>query len=287
MTKKTVIISESRLVNTIAECIKEHWYHEYWDNIQSIKENQYANAHSRLGLSQLTEANLNHIMKNAENYGMIIISGNRGEIESSVPNADLSTLYKEFCKQNGLTDKIEDGNIRQEWLAGRNKCAYKRLYDKIRALPYSYSQVYGGFKEDDATAEYEPSFIVYSVDRQGKQLPFNRLFEIGKSLCQEFNQESFFAQAPNEAPNHYDYKGEIQNTSSSKFVKFNREGEEYFTTAKKKKRGAPQRFTSDIVYEDINTNSTKKMLFEYYAKEFGIEYHSKIRRTQWGESLLS
>ena len=32
---------------------------------------------------------------------------------------------------------------------------------------------------------------------------------------------------------------------------------------------------------------TKLELFEYYAKEFGIEYHSKIRRTQWGESLLS
>lgn len=223
------------------------------------------------GLRLLSEANLNHIMKNAEQNGIIIISANRDSIESDVPNADLSSQYNSFLQENNLTDSEE---LRDKWLTNRNKQAYKSLYDVVRKSNYSYSQVYGGFKgTDNVTAKYEPLFLIYSVDRQGNQLPFDELFELGKKLCLDFKQESFFAQAPGQAPNYYGADGEKQNATSSKFVKFNRENEPYFTTAKKEKGDNAQRFTSDII-------------FEHYAKEFGIDYINRIQRTQNGETLL-
>ena len=239
------------------------------------------------GLSLLTEANLNRIMKNADEHGIIIISANRDRVNSDIPACDLSNEYKRWLKKNHYdTDDADDNKLRKEFLAERNKTAYKELYDKIKHSPYSYSQVYGGFKgTDKIIASYEPSFLIYCVDRKGNRLPFDELFEFGKELCKEFSQESFFAQAPGEAPNHYNYKGEQVNIDSSKFVKFNRDGEEYFTTTKRKKNGG-QRFTSDIRYESIEGNALGTYLFEYYTKEDGIEYYSKIRRTQLGENLL-
>ena len=234
------------------------------------------------GLSLLTESNLNRIMKNADEHGIIIISANRDYIESDISACDLSNEYKRWLEKNYYD--TDDDKVRKEFLSERNKAAYKELYNKIKHSQYSYSQVYGEFKgTDNVIANYEPSFLIYCVDRKGNGLPFDELFEFGKELCEEFNQESFFAQAPGEAPNHYNYKGEQVNIDSSKFVKFNQE--KYFTTIKRKKNGG-QRFTSDIRYESIEGNALGTYLFEYYTKEDGIEYYSKIKRTQLGEDLL-
>ena len=237
-----------------------------------------------LGYVPLTEANLNHIMKNAENNGIIIISANRGNIISNNPNIDLSKDFRNYCINNNIINDdqpkdvqyriLEDKKLQEDWLSKRNKLEYKKLHQMIKQSPYSYSKVFGGFKEDDNTnAVYEQSFIVYCVDRKGNQLPYDKLFEFGKELCKLFKQESFFGQAPGEAPNHYDLNGEIQNTTSSKMVKFNRREEQYFTTSKMKKGDNAQRFTNDIIYE-------------CYQKEMGFEYYSLIRRHQWGEYML-
>lgn len=240
---------------------------------------EFKNLHPFNGLVLLNEANLNHIMSNAENNGIIIISANRDSIKSDIENYNLVNDYISWLNNNEFEDNSFNSQL---FLVQRNKEKYKELYNLIKSSPYSYSQVYGGFKgSDDVIATYEPSFIIYCVNRNGEQLDFKELFEFGKTLCKKFNQESFFSQAPNDTPNYYDCNGVKQNETSSNFVKFNRD-EMFFTTAKKKKNN-PQKFTSDIVFE----NKHKQFIFEHYTKLSGIEYTQKIKRTQAGEFLLT
>lgn len=113
------------------------------------------------GLSLLNEANLNRIMCNAENNGIIIISANRDGIHSKKTNCDLSGDYAQWLTHWGY--KGNDA-MYTKYLAERNMKAYRQLYDEIKKSPYSYSQVYGGFKgSNNIIATYEPSFIIYIV----------------------------------------------------------------------------------------------------------------------------
>ena len=234
-------------------------------------------------IKRLSEANLNYIMCNAENNGIIIISANRDSVYSYDSNCDLSRDYTQCLLTNGY-DYDDEKLVRiiaTKYLAEHNKQAYKQLYNKIKNTPYSYSQLYGGFKKFDGidiSFFYEPSFLIYCVDRSGhgpnymgNQLSFDELFEFGKELCKEYHQEFFYAQASNEAPNYYDCDGNIVNKASSQLVKF---GEKHI--------GA-----SDIVFENTDEGKHKRFVFEHYAREFGIQYIERIRRTQIGERLLT
>lgn len=234
---------------------------------------------SILGTRVLSEANLNHILNNAEKNGIIIIASNRDDIENENPNCSLMDDFQKYLSNNNrpnVTDEI--CNI---WLKERNKKSYKQLYQIIRSSGFSFSKVYGGYNgEEGINAMYEASFIVYSVNRKGEQVPFEELFDLGKKLCGLFKQEAFYAQAPGQAPNYYDLKGNITHSGFTKNMKLNRFDEKYFITANSKKSADAQRFTADI-YEDV-----KKWLVESYLKDFGIEYVDRIRRTQNGEYLF-
>lgn len=235
---------------------------------------------NELGVRTLSESNLNHILKNAENNGIIIISSNRDRVESDNQKCDLSNDFQKYLADNGITKPSE--TIEDSWLKERNKKAYEQLYQIIRSSEFSFSKVYGGYNgEDGVNATYEPSFIIYSVNRKGEQVPFGELFDFGKKLCGLFKQEAFYVQAPGQAPNYYDSDGNKVNTSSSKNVKLNKFDETFFTTTKPKKTPNVQRFTSDIVFEN-----TKKWLSENYQRDFGIEYVDRVRRVRNGEYLF-
>ena len=233
-----------------------------------------------LDVQTLSEANLNHILKNAENNGIIIISSDRDRVKSDNPNCDLGGDFQKYLSDNGITNPNK--SVENNWLKERNKKAYEQLYQIIRSSEFSFSKVYGGYNgKDGVNASYEASFIIYSVNRKGEQVPFENLFELGKKLCGLFKQEAFYAQAPGQAPNYYDSDGNKVNESSTKNVKLNRFGETFFTTAKPKKGANVQRFTSDIIFEN-----TKKWLSENYRRDFGIEYVDRMRRSKNGEYLF-
>lgn len=240
-------------------------------NIQSIinEEVDRVFAAFKLGLHPITEANLNRIKKHGEN-GMVIISANRSDIHSDNPNCDLTSQYEKWLSENGETHSETIANY---WLKMRNNAAQKALLDDIKKTGLSYTPVYGGYHGTDGVSDsYEPSFIVYTKDKRGEDVPFEWLYNKALRWCGEFNQDSVYVQPPGEAPVYLDKNGNQSNSDSTKDFKYNRDEEEYYTTTKRKTT-RPQRFTADIRFES------------YYRK--GVSsYVERMRRSQSGEFFL-
>ena len=113
-----------------------------------------------------------------------------------------------------------------------------------------------------------------------------------KELARKYKQETFYAQFPGQAPNHYNQDGKVVNKNSSKDFKFNREGETYFTTTKLSKNPEVPRFTADIssVYDDdgnlLQVTEAKLYFYEHWVKS-GVGQISERMHREWkGECVL-
>ena len=227
------------------------------------------------GLKRLDESSIERILSHGKK-GFIVISANRSEIYSSNKKCDLTKQFEQWCTENGKDCTNE--KIQSQWLKDRNKKADLDLKADLKESPFSYSAVFGGYHgADNVTDSFEPSYIVYTQGRPDKTLTknitFNVLYKYALMLCAKYDQESVYVQAPGQAPNWIDRHGKQTNSHSSLNFKINRDNETYYTTNKRDK-DHPQRFTADIVFENM------------YCSRGASSYPDRIKRTQAGEIFL-
>lgn len=220
----------------------------------------------------LSEASLNRMMEHGKT-GMVILSANRSAIDSDNPDNSLRPEFESWCKRKKIEEPDEE--MENEWLRQRNVRADRELKRDIIEVGWSFSPVYGGYKgTDGVTDEFEPSFVVYNYDRKGNgKENFDELKQFAIDMCGKYHQDSVYVQAPNEPPVYLNARGEQVNDSSTLNFKFNRENEPYFTTTKRDKDN-PQRFTGDIVFENM------------YHKLRPADYNERLRRGIQGEFIL-
>lgn len=209
--------------------------------------------------------------------GFISISANRSKIASNNPNCDLTGQYKKFLDD---TDVQDDAETREMWLNDRNRRADDSLKSFIKdKTPYSYTATYGGYHgSDNVVDSYEPSYVIYNYDRQGNPMDWEKLKELALYLCREYNQDSVYVQAPDEAPVWLDCNGNRTDKGSSKNFKINRDKEKFYTTNKKKKNH-PQRFTADIKFENtmlpVGPGSLTELRKRLSSGEYLLEDYGK------------
>ena len=226
----------------------------------------------------LSESSLNRMMQHGKT-GMVIISANRSEIDSSDPELSLRGEFEsDMEKAYGSLDAIDSDalyDLEEAWLAKRNALADKELKNDIRAAGYSYTPVYGGYHgKDDVIDEYEPSYVVYNYQR-GDDNPgdFYDLQAFACDMCRKYKQESVYVQRPGDPPVYLDADGNQVNMFSSKDFKFNDDDQEFFTTTSRD-RSQPHKFTADVVFESM------------YIPLRPASYNERLRRTKQGEFIL-
>ena len=141
------------------------------------KNNNELNKAGLYGLVRIDEGGINRLMSHGKN-GFVILSANRGEINSDNPNNDLTNEYYKWLNDNKQQDSQNAQNV---FLKQRNKQADKQLMADIVVAGYSYSPVYGGYKGTDGVVDnFEPSFVVYNNQKgqqtQGNAIDFTRLY---------------------------------------------------------------------------------------------------------------
>ena len=227
----------------------------------------------------LSESSLNKMLEHGKT-GMVIISANRSAIDDDNPELSLRPEFEEEMgkKYFGGSASIDSDalyDVENEWLKHRNARANKELLHDIKEAGYSYTPVYGGYHGENGVEDsYEPSFVVYNYKR-GDNNPgdFYDLERFAIDMCRKYKQESVYVQEPNSAPKYLDAEGNQVNMFSSDNFKFNRPDEKFYTTTKRDKTN-PQRFTADIVFENM-----------YIPLRPGT-YNEKMRRYQSGEYIL-
>lgn len=224
---------------------------------------------------KLNELNLNRLKKHGD-AGFIIISACRSSVESDNPNTDLTKEYEEWAKTHFVKDAGDEKN--KVWfLKDHNEMSDGELERMLRSaeFPFSFSAVYGGYHGQDGNVDsFEPSYVIYNHMKDGTVGNWESLYELALTLCRRYKQESVLINAPGAAPVYQDCDGNTVSSKSSNATKFNREGEEYFTTAKKEKRGNPQRFTFDIQFEN------------YYIGPGPADYGTRMKARKQGEVIL-
>lgn len=226
----------------------------------------------------ISEASINRMLDHGKN-GMIIISSNRSEIDSSNPELSLRDEFEKYINTKFGSINIIDSDalydIEKDWLKNRNARADRELKDDIQKMGYSYTPVYGGYHgQDDVSDSFEPSYVVYNYKRGNKEPgDFQELKQFAIMACDKFKQDSVYVQEPGKAPNFLDCHGNKVNSDSSLNFKINDPNQEFFTTTKREK-SFPQRFTSDIVFENC------------YIPLRPADYNEKRRRLSIGEYIL-
>lgn len=224
----------------------------------------------------LSESSLNQMMDHGKT-GMIIISGNRSAIDSDNPKQSLRPAFDKYINKMGGYEAIDSDalyNEEQNWLRRRNAAADKQLLQDIKNAGYTYTPVYGGYHgSDDVQDSYEPSYVVYNYKRSNEPADFQELEALALKLCSKYHQDSVYVQRPNQPPVYLDSDGNQVNSSSSDNFKFNRDKEQFYTTNKRDKSN-PQRFTSDIVFENL------------YIPLRPASYNENMRRLKSGEYIL-
>ena len=224
----------------------------------------------------LSETSLNQMMDHGRT-GMIIISSQVTSIEREDPNLDLKAKFVKSLEKKGGIQSIDSDALydeMQDWLRRRNKAADKQLRRDIQEAGFSYTPVYGGYRMQETGEEsHEPSYVVYCYDRNGQPRDFEELKQFGLKMCLKYSQESVYVQAPDKAPVYLDYNGNQINSTSSNNFKFNRDDEEFFTTTSRDK-DHPQRFTADVVFENM------------YSPLRRGDYNENMRRRKSGEYIL-
>ncbi|MCD8207093.1 MAG: hypothetical protein LUD72_04055 [Bacteroidales bacterium] len=205
-------------------------------------------------LVSINETNAKRLLNRHTKDGYIAISPCRG--------------FNEF----GINS--EDPDARQK-LAAQNAPRIKECAELIRQSGFSYTPVYGGFKEElkndsDKVVGYEDvfekSFIVYPYDRNGNLQPFENLKSFAIELAARYNQDSVFIVAPNSKPTYYDKNGN-KDFELGDNVAFNDLSQEYFTDLNKSAwksglKGKPSRFS----YVEAYINPSPACLSEAHVR---------------------
>ena len=224
----------------------------------------------------LSESSLNRMMDHGKT-GMVIISANRSAIDSENPRLSLRPDFERYLNSIGGYDGIDSDALYDEernWLKRRNAKADKTLKRDIIDAGYSYTPVFGGYHgKDGVTDSYEPSYVVYARDRSGEVVDFQELVDFALEMCRKYGQESVYVQGPGQPPMYLDSEGDRVDTSSTDKFKLNRDDEEFFTTISRDKTN-PQRFTADIVFEDMCVQLRP------------ASYNENMRRLKSGEYIL-
>lgn len=251
----------------------------------------------------INESGINRMLSHGK-YGFVVISANRSTIEVDWnPSIDLTEEFSKWCEMNHVNfDDMSEEQKRQakqdaeqKFLKERNKKADSDLISDIKSKGYAYSVVYGGYHNKEATAKdsFEPSYLVYNHAKgNGDFLNWDDLFDFAVDMCNKYQQDSVYVQAPNEAPRFVNGSGQTVSANSSLNFKINRPEEEYFTTTKRKKRTTndykktngtgyafqtePQRFTADVQFESIYR----------FCAQGPSTYPERMRRGQRGEIFL-
>ncbi|MDY5859138.1 MAG: hypothetical protein SPK09_07980 [Porphyromonas sp.] len=229
----------------------------------------------RCGLRNLTEKSINRMLSHANN-GYFCISAYRSVVfDSDVPaECSLQDEYEKYLKETGQEASKE---LEKEWLKERNKTAGKELEVKIQKAGYSYSQVYGGYKEEGGQSEtYEPSYVVYNRFRDGSVGDADKMREFAIQLAKDFKQESVLVKMPDGVEEYVNQFGQAVMRANGN-VKLNNTDEMYFTTSKRKKSDH-HRFTLDMEGVDGLMENF------YYSTPGGMS--SRVIRTSKGEILL-
>ena len=224
----------------------------------------------------LSETSLNRMMEHGKT-GLVVISANRSEIDSSNPELSLEDEFQEYIDDVEGADEFSPDRIEKErdkWLRRRNAHADTSLRRDIRSAGFSYTPVFGGYHGQDSTIDsYEPSYAVYCYGLNGEPRNFQDLKQFAIDMCNKYRQESVYVHAPGEPPKYFDGRGNQVNVSSTDRFKFNRGDEEFFTTTRRDKI-RPQRFTADIQFESM------------YIPLRPADLNEKMRRTKQGEYIL-
>lgn len=224
------------------------------------------------GYCPMNEFKIGRLLHHGEN-GYIVVSTNRSEVFSSNKENDLTDECKSDLQSVGIpfTQKAA-----ADWLKRRNKTAQNELDKFLKSSEniFSFTPVYGGYHgTDNVKDEFEPSYVIYSYDKKGNKVDFEKLYELALYLCKAYKQDSVYICRPNEAPVYVNGDGEVVSSKSSKNYKFNR-GDEMFYTTDKRKKNNPQRFTADIQFEN------------YFHKAYPADYNEKMKRVLQGEYIL-
>lgn len=250
----------------------------------TVKELNYHTFFNK-GIREINESGINRILSHGK-YGLIIISANRSEIASSNPKNDLSKEYEKWCETEHI-ENPSDTSVMKEWLSFRNKEADKQLKNRLKASPFAFTPVYGGYHgSDNVTDSFEPSYIVYCHGKHyaTDYYPFKKLYEFALELCRDYKQDSVYIQAPDAAPIWVNDKGKKMNSRESKNFKINDFSQTYYTTVNRSKRNTkvmgldtkPQRFTADIQFES-----------KMYTVPGPSSYFDRMKREKLGEVFLN
>lgn len=271
----------------VKESVMKKYYGEHrFANMSANRSNNILKNKNYIGLKQrywrIDESGLNRIRKHSDN-GMIIVSANKSGIFYSNENISLEDEYEEWLSKNNFDDSEKQ---RMLFLKERNRSADRQLEMEIKKHGYSFSRVFGGYKDlDNNTDSYEPSFIVYSTTKSGDLVDFDELEDFAIQMCKKFKQDSVYVQRPGETPVYIDMNGNQVNSDSSKKMKFNNDHEEFFTTTKRKKNNN-KRFTSDIRFENFYTESASIMEIRKrssYGEIFLMPHIGKIQQNRTNE----
>lgn len=113
-----------------------------------------------------------------------------------------------------------------------NQKATQELISDIQQRGYSYTPMYGGFKEnfgtEDETDVFERSIMVYNYDRKGNAGDMEDLFNFAVEMCNKYNQDSVLVKRPEGNPEYITKDGSVD-MYFDKPTTFNDFQQEYFS----------------------------------------------------------
>ena len=145
------------------------------------------------------------------------------------------TTLDRILKKHGQNGMINISANRTDMPTEYNDQKTKELIADLKKSGYSYLPTYGGYRGTDGVEDdYEPSFVVFNYDEDGKAKDFDELKQFAQYLCGKYEQNSVLIKAPGEAPIWVNANGEkVNKRESDKYWK-NDPKQEYFTSFKSK-----------------------------------------------------
>ena len=176
---------------------------------------------NRAPLYDINETNARNMLKKHTEFGYIVISPCRG--------------FDDFILSGDIRPEDKDTQVGRDKLNHLNQLRIRKMIAEIKASKHSYTPVYGGFIENVGTDHeetvYERSFVIYNKDRNGNELDFQELYELGLRMCRDYNQDSFLVQFPEAMGGELEYidkNGDVDSVLK-KGATFNDISKQYFT----------------------------------------------------------
>lgn len=156
------------------------------------------------------------------------IESNRNE-PVLLEKMNTSAIYK----RHGDTGFVIVSANRSDLPAAENEANTKELLADIHRARFRYLPVYGGYRGTDGVEDdYEPSFLVFPYNTDGKPVDFAKLEAFAIAACGKYDQDSVFVMGPGKNPDHVDRNGNRVNTSSSRMLHVNDLAQQFFTSFK-------------------------------------------------------